>query len=63
MSTIPRNENPLGGAMPYIREIPKPGSEEAIEQGCPCREIHNTNGSSFYVVRKGCPLHNPERRE
>jgi len=63
MNNIPRNENPLkpGKEMPHPQEIPKPGSKEAIEQGCNCVRFPDNDWEGWYKV--GCPLHDPERRE
>jgi len=65
------NPNPITGReMPHLQEIPKPGSKEAVEQGCTCRcftEGNNDAGSSEMVrthfTNRGCPLHASERRE
>jgi len=62
---IPKNHNPLrpGKEMPHLQEIPKPGSEEAIEQGCNCvlRAPIFWHLGRWDNIR--CSLHNPERRE
>jgi len=59
MSTIPKNPNPITGKeMPHPQEIPKPGSKEAIEQGCRCHLYEHPQWGECF---KGCPLHDPER--
>ena len=48
------------------REIPNPGSEEAIKQGCICPVIDNYYGEGYmmqdgvFVIVQGCPLHDPD---
>ena len=48
---------------------PKPGSKEAVEQGCTCPVRDNRNGKGVFGARDGvdfwinenCQLHNTER--
>ena len=58
------------GARPYSFREPRPGSDEAIAQGCKCPVIDNEHGRGYmggardpetgeiaYVVSQLCPLH------
>jgi hypothetical protein len=45
---------------------PKPGSDEAIAQGCTCPVLDNAHGAGFpwppakgpcFWINEGCPLH------
>jgi hypothetical protein len=42
---------------------PKPGSDEALAQGCTCPVIDNCHGAGYmgmkdiYVYEENCPLH------
>lgn len=45
-------------------EIPNPGSDEAVEQGCRCPRLDNGRGRGFEIhgetcfwINEGCPLH------
>lgn len=45
-------------------EIPNPGSDEALEQGCKCPVLDNNFGRGAYkgrdgefIIRANCPLH------
>ena len=45
------------------REIPNPGSPEAVDQGCRCPVLDNARGVGYYgisgrwVYSGDCPLH------
>lgn len=45
-------------------EIPTPGSDEALNQGCTCPVLDNGHGMGhmgepgIFVPNEGCPLHN-----
>lgn len=47
--------------------ILKPGSKEAVEQGCTCPVMENRNGQGVYRLgryivfwhKDGCPVHHP----
>ena len=50
------------------KKIPKPGSDEAVEQGCICAILDNHHGEGFpygdnkgpcFWITDGCPLHAP----
>ena len=43
-------------------DVPKPGSDEAIADGCTCPRMDNEYGSyestgGMFTITKGCPLH------
>lgn len=45
------------------KDIPAPGSDEAIELGCLCPRMDNGYGKGYmgiagqYVIVEGCPVH------
>lgn len=51
-----------------VHDDPKPGSNEAIEQGCTCPWLDNRRGAGIafydprpvYLVTSGCPIHDAE---
>lgn len=52
------------------KDIPNPGSDEAIGQGCTCPVLDNSHGKGAYKGREGefiisldCPLHGEENHE
>ena len=46
-----------------MKEIPTPGSKEAIEQGCICPVMDNEYGRGYmgqegvFIYSTGCPVH------
>lgn len=44
-------------------DVPNPGSDEALKQGCSCPVLDNAHGLGYmgvpghYVMIAGCPLH------
>jgi len=43
-------------------DVPPPGSDEAIDNGCVCPVIQNEHGEGYmggdkYVMRFDCPIH------
>lgn len=43
-------------------DVPSPGSDEALDQGCRCPVLDNAHGRGYmgtdrYVTRPDCPLH------
>ena len=51
------------------REIPNPGSPEAIDRGCRCPVLDNAHGVGYFgvpgrwVYSGDCPLHSPNLPE
>lgn len=35
----------------------KPGSNQALENGCTCAELDNSEGGEIYWIESDCPLH------
>ncbi len=53
--------------MSIVDEIPFPGSDEALLQGCTCPVMDNAHGKGWFSygerqfwIAQDCPLHNPE---
>lgn len=46
-------------------EIPDPGTDEALQQGCTCPVYDNNHGRGYmgqegiFVYSMGCPVHSP----
>lgn len=42
-------------------DVPNPGSDEAVEQGCTCPVLDNNHGRGnrfgSFTIRMDCPLH------
>lgn len=53
-------------AEPMSEDTPRPGSLEAVADGCKCAVIDNHHGEGYggqagiYMMTAGCPLHLPE---
>jgi hypothetical protein len=47
-------------------QVPKPGSDEAIDQGCTCPVLDNAHGAGYlglgrgWWIAGGCPLHDDQ---
>jgi len=47
------------------KQVPNPGSQEAVKAGCICAVLDNARGKGYYgqpgmfVITGGCPLHDP----
>lgn len=42
------------------KKIPKPGSKEAIAEGCTCRVDALKEGTVIYHIMPTCPIHSPK---
>lgn len=58
--------------MTRLPDIPNPGSDEAVKQGCTCPRMDNGWGRGVYLDEKGemqfwisedCPLHSDLKKE
>ena len=51
------------------KDLPKPGSKEAIEQGCTCPVLDNAHGKGIggmgeqfgWWINEDCPIHNTKK--
>lgn len=60
---MPRKPTPT----PKPHDVPNPGSDAALDQGCLCPVLDNGHGrgsmygSGVFVITGGCPLHAPQK--
>ncbi len=60
----------ISGRFAIKEQIPNPGSDEALYQGCICPVMDNFHGQGWFFrgnrqfwIALDCPLHNPEKNK